>query len=61
VTDLPWSEDGVAVWESPGMLFVAGHNLFKQAPGLGRAVARAALGEGLADELRPEARLGAPR
>jgi sarcosine oxidase len=61
VTDLPWSEDGVAVWESPGMLFVAGHNLFKQAPGLGNALARAALGQGLADELRPEARLGAPR
>jgi sarcosine oxidase len=60
VTDLPWSEDGVAVWESPGMLFVAGHNLFKQAPGLGRALARAALGEGLADELRPAARLGEP-
>lgn len=58
VTDLPWSTDGVAVWESGPLLFVAGHNLFKLAPGLGRALARAADGAGLAGELRPEARLG---
>jgi sarcosine oxidase len=61
VTELPWGPDGVAVWEADGMLFVAGHNLFKQAPALGRALAGAALGEGLADELRPEARLGEAR
>lgn len=61
VTELPWSADGVAVWESDGIFFVAGHNLFKQAPALGRALARAALGEGLASELRPEAKLGEPR
>ena len=61
VTHLPWSTDGVGVWESEGILFVAGHNLFKQAPGLGRALARAALGDTLASELRPEARLGEPR
>ena len=61
VTHLPWSTDGVAVWETEGVFFVAGHNLFKQAPGLGRALARAALGDGLAEELRPEARLGEPR
>lgn len=60
VTELPWSADGFAVWEAEGLFFVAGHNLFKQAPALGRAVAQAALGEGLADELRPEARLGDP-
>lgn len=58
VTELPWGPDGVAVWESESMFFVAGHNLFKQAPALGRALAGAALGEGLANELRPEARLG---
>lgn len=58
VTHLPWSTDAVAVWEADRIFFVAGHNLFKQAPGLGRAVARAALGEPLADELRPEAKLG---
>jgi sarcosine oxidase len=59
VTELPWSDDGFAVWEADGGFFVAGHNLFKQAPALGRALAQAALGEGLPDELRPEARLGA--
>lgn len=58
VTDLPWSEDGVAVWEAGSVFFVAGHNLFKQAPSLGRALARAATGGGLRAELRPEARLG---
>jgi sarcosine oxidase len=61
VTDLPWSEDGLAVWDADGILFVAGHNLFKQAPGLGRALAGAALGERLVDHLRPEALLGRPR
>lgn len=61
VTHVPWSTDGVAVWEREGMFFVAGHNLFKQAPALGRALARASLGEDLASELRPEARLGRPR
>ena len=61
VTEVPWSEDGLAVWEADGIFFVAGHNLFKQAPALGRALAQAALGEGLADELRPEAKLGAAR
>ncbi|WP_322612596.1 NAD(P)/FAD-dependent oxidoreductase [Dermacoccus abyssi] len=58
VTDLPWSEDGVAVWEADSVLFVAGHNLFKQAPALGRALAQAATGGGLRAELTPEARLG---
>src|SRR3954452_2546589 len=58
VTDLPWSEDGVAVWEAGRILFVAGHNLFKQAPSLGRALAGAATGDGLAPELTPQARLG---
>lgn len=61
VTDLPWSEDGVAVWEADQVLFVAGHNLFKQAPALGRALARAATGDGLATDLRPEAHLGQPQ
>lgn len=60
VTDLPWSADGVGVWEAGPVLFCAGHNLFKQAPGLGRSLARAATGGGLAKELRPAARLGAP-
>ncbi|MDQ3570613.1 MAG: FAD-binding oxidoreductase [Actinomycetota bacterium] len=61
VTEVPWSEDGFAVWEADGIFFVAGHNLFKQAPALGRALAQAALGEGLDNEMRPEAELGASR
>jgi sarcosine oxidase len=60
VTELPWGDDGMAVWEAEGILFVAGNNLFKQAPRLARAVARAALGEELPDELRPAAMLGQP-
>ena len=58
VTELPWGPDGFAVWEAGGAFFVAGHNLFKQAPALGRALAQAALGQGLASELRPEAKMG---
>ena len=61
VTELPWGPDGVAVWEAESMFFVAGHNLFKQAPALGRALAGAALGDRLPADLRPEARLGEPR
>jgi sarcosine oxidase len=59
VTELPWSPDGFAVWEVGGLLILAGNHLFKHAPALGRALARAALGEGLAPGLHPESRLGA--
>jgi sarcosine oxidase len=55
VTELPWGHDGLAVWEAGAVLFVAGNNLFKHAPALGRRIAAGAI-----DELRPEARLGAP-
>ncbi|MEX0836188.1 MAG: hypothetical protein WD010_08865, partial [Nitriliruptor sp.] len=58
VTALPWSDDGVAAWQGSGVTVVAGHNLFKQAPALGRALAAAAFGEGLG-ELDPASRLGA--
>ncbi|MFJ4482329.1 NAD(P)/FAD-dependent oxidoreductase [Streptomyces longwoodensis] len=58
VTSLPWSEDGMAVWEADGIYFAAGHNLFKQAPRLGRALAAAATGDGLEENLRPAAALG---
>jgi len=61
VTDLPWSEDGVAVWSADRILFAAGHNLFKQAPLLGRMLAQAAAsGDGIDPRLAPEARLGEP-
>ncbi|MFJ3987743.1 NAD(P)/FAD-dependent oxidoreductase [Streptomyces sp. NPDC090032] len=61
VTSLPWSEDGMAVWEADRIFFAAGHNLFKQAPRLGRALAGAAMAEGLEENLRPAAALGQPR
>jgi sarcosine oxidase len=59
VTELPWHPDAIAVWEAGGLLMVAGNNLFKHAPFLGRALARAALGKGLAPSLHPQAKLGA--
>jgi sarcosine oxidase len=59
VTELPWHPDGFAAWELGGLLVLGGNHLFKHAPALGRALARAALGEGLAPQLHPEARLGA--
>jgi sarcosine oxidase len=59
VTELPWSPDAFAVWELGGLLILAGNNLFKHAPALGRALANAALGEGLGASLYPEAKLGA--
>jgi sarcosine oxidase len=59
ITELPWSPDGFAVWELGGLLIMAGNRLFKHAPALGRALARAALGEALAPSLHPESRLGA--
>jgi len=59
VTELPWHPDGFAVWELGGLLILAGNHLFKHAPALGHALAKAALDEGLAPILHPEARLGA--
>jgi sarcosine oxidase len=59
VTELPWSSDGLAAWTRPGLTLVAGHNLFKLAPWLGRLLAASALGDGLDDRLRPASRLGA--
>ena len=59
VTELPWSPDGFAVWELGPLLIFAGNRLFKHAPAIGRALARAAVGDGLEPSLHPEARLGA--
>ena len=58
VTELPWGSDAVAAWTSGAATFVGGHNLFKQAPALGRALAEHACGEPLRAELEPGARLG---
>jgi sarcosine oxidase len=57
-TDLPWNEDAIGVWEHEGILAIGGHNLWKMAPALGEALAEAATGGGVREELRPESRLG---
>ncbi|MGB3828511.1 MAG: FAD-binding oxidoreductase [Ornithinimicrobium sp.] len=59
VTELPWGPDGLAVWRSGNVLIPAGHNLFKQAPSLGRKLAEAACGAELDPSLLRESRLGA--
>jgi sarcosine oxidase len=41
--------------------YVRGHNLFKQVPGLGRALAETVLREQLTDDLRAESLLGRPQ
>ena len=53
MTELAWGHDGLGVWEAGALLFVAGNNLFKHAPALGRRLAG-----GEIDGLRPELRLG---
>lgn len=58
-TQLPWGPDGLAAWSAEGVHVLVGHNLFKQAPGVGRALAAMALGDEPALDLRPGARLGA--
>ena len=53
VTELPWGDDAFAVWQSGALRFLAGSNLFKHAPSIGRRLAADELGE-----LAPDARLG---
>lgn len=60
-TELPWSSDGLAVWETPGASFLVGHNLFKHAPALARALVRSVAGDGLHEDLRPGSWLGEPQ
>jgi sarcosine oxidase len=60
ITELPWGNDAFAVWTSGGASFMVGHNLFKHAPALGRALAANALGEEPGIPFTPEDRLGAP-
>ncbi len=58
-TTLPWGEDAIGVWQHEGVLAVAGNNLFKQAAGLGRALAQAAVDGHVPELLQPASRLGA--
>ncbi len=59
-TELPWGEDGIGVWRQAGLLVLAGNNMFKHAPALGRALAAAALDDQLDPRLEPGAELGRP-
>ncbi|WP_309081362.1 FAD-binding oxidoreductase [Zhihengliuella sp.] len=59
VTKAPWGEDGVGIWSTGRISAAAGHNLFKQAPALGEALAETALTGVVPELLRPESRLGA--
>ncbi|MFI7579480.1 FAD-dependent oxidoreductase [Kocuria kalidii] len=58
VTRLPWGDDGVGVWSEDGLTALAGHNLFKQAPALGEALAETALTGTVPGDLHHEERLG---
>ena len=58
VTKLPWSSDGLGMWQSNNIFFIAGHNLFKLAPALGEAAAAAVVGQ--PNDLHPDAQFGAP-
>jgi sarcosine oxidase len=58
VTELPWGSDGLAAWSAERITFVAGHNLFKLAPLLGRWLADAACDGRVPEALLPAAELG---
>jgi len=60
VTELPWGPDGVAAWAAGAVTVVAGHNLFKLAPALGRLLADAACRGRIPELLRAENELGRP-
>lgn len=60
VTGLPWATDGLAVWQRGDSYFIAGHNLFKLAPALGKVLARSVDSGSVESGFRPEDRLGEP-
>lgn len=60
ITELPWSPDGLAIWKRGEAYFVAGHNLFKFAPTLGKVLARSVEAGRVEPGFRPEDQLGRP-
>lgn len=58
VTELPWAADGLAVWQRGDAFFVAGHNLFKLAPALGKMLARSVDAGTVEPGFLPSDRLG---
>lgn len=61
VTALPWSDDGIGIWQAGAVYLVVGNNMFKHAPALGAVLADCAAGDGVPTEFTPDAELGAPR
>ncbi len=60
ISELPWAADGLAIWQCGRAYFIAGHNLFKLAPVLGRTLARSVEFGEVQPGFRPEDRLGEP-
>ncbi|MDQ5894916.1 MAG: FAD-binding oxidoreductase [Actinomycetota bacterium] len=58
VTELPWGADGLAVWQRGDAFFIAGHNLFKLAPALGKMLARSVDAGTVEPGFLPSDRLG---
>ncbi len=58
VTRLPWGDDGVGIWSEDGVTALAGHNLFKQAPALGEALARTVVEGAVPGDLHHACELG---
>jgi sarcosine oxidase len=58
VTELPWAADGLAIWQQGDAYFIAGHNLFKLAPALGKTLADSVAAGEVEPGFGPEDRLG---
>jgi sarcosine oxidase len=58
VTELPWAADGLAIWQQGDAYFIAGHNLFKLAPALGKTLADSVVAGEVEPGFGPEDRLG---
>ena len=59
VTELPWGEDGIAIWEAGGGHVIAGNNMFKHAPALATVLADCVTGATVPDRFTAPAELGA--
>lgn len=60
VTELPWAADGLAIWQRGDAFFIAGQNLFKLAPALGKVLARCVASGSVETGFSPGDRLGEP-
>lgn len=58
LTRLPWSPDGLAIWQRGPTFHIVGNNLFKLAPAVAEKMVEAALEGSVPEGLRPADRLG---